>query len=41
LLIAVPQSQLARLLAELRQRGESGSVIGTLSEGEPGQITVT
>jgi selenide,water dikinase len=41
LLIAVPAAEATRLLAELRSRGETGSLIGSLAVGKPGEITVS
>jgi selenide,water dikinase len=40
LLIAVGESEVPRLLEELRSRGETGWLIGTLAEGEAGQIRI-
>jgi len=40
LLLAVSEAELPRLLAELRSRNETGSVIGSLEEGIAGKISV-
>ncbi len=40
LLIAVPPHEVTSLIGELRSRGETGALIGSLAAGEPGQITV-
>ena len=40
LLVCCPPDRTATLLAELRDRGEEGAVVGTMTEGQAGQIVI-